>query len=264
MNKLHVTLFIALSLLLFSCFKKTDCGTEYILNAPAVVNEGETLELNVDNYEGASNTYFYWKVPDMTPYTNFVGDRTPDDENFVIENFSIKDVGEYSVEVSINDEGCQTFILDQTIEMTPKTCDCPEPPEVNKIYYDASYESQFTEDALSITYFDSQDNSPSQINFNGVNDFTVYFGKKLPEHSSTFNIIGGHNYFWDSVDDGDLDVHFHLWGHNHGLEYFDIEENKSMYLTRQGNQLTMQFCDLQVFHLGSPVFKMSAKLVVDL
>lgn len=253
--------------LLFSCTKKeVNCGENYTLNAPGQIVEGETLTLTVAGFNNEINTYFAYDCPDMTPYTSTGPGGVSGGETFTIEDFNVKDVGTYTVTVFPGGDDCESFTLSKTVTMIPKTCPCSDPAQENTLYYSPSYEGQFTEEALTANVYNSSSSETSTIIFNGQNTFTVFFGRMLPETSSTFTVIGGHNTFWDENDDDYLDVHFHINGNNHGFDFFGIEEGKEMYLERNGNQLTMQFCDLKVnqYYTGNYAFTLSGKLVVDL
>jgi hypothetical protein len=251
---------------LFSCVKEDNCGESYTLDSPAQIDEGETLTLTVAGFNNEINTYFAYDCPDMTPYNSTGPGGVSGGETFTIEDFNIQDEGTYTVTVFPGGDACESFTLSKTVTMIPKTCPCSVPAQDNTLYYSPSYEGQFTEDVLTPFVYNSNSFETSTITFNGQNTFKVFFGRMLPESSSTFTIIGGHNTFWDDFDDDYLDVHFHINGSNHGFDFFRIEENKEMYLTRTANQLIMQFCDLEVsqYYTGIYSFTLSGKFVVDL
>ena len=261
MPKLTFALFPLCSLILMAC-QKDKCGENYTFDVPSEVVEGETLVLAVGGYDNEINTYFTYECPDMTPYNV----APPGGESFAIQDFSIKDEGTYSVMVSPGGDGCQAFTMEKTVTMIPKTCPCAEPANINTLYYSPSYEGQFTEDPLTYSLFNSNSSGTSIITFNGQNTFKVFFGRELPEFSSTYTIVGGQNTYWDSSDDDYLDVHFHLNGYNHGFDFFRIADDDFMYATATPGQLTLEFCDIEVgqYYTGLDTFALSGKLVVDL
>ena len=260
---LKYLLFTALSLFLLSCSKKKNtCGEDYTLSAPLTVKEGESLTLKVDGYNGTSNTTFLWECPDMTPYNMLSEGRVEDDDNFVIQDFNIQDVGTYNVKIYPGGDDCEPIYLEKAVEMTPKTCTCSDPPATNTLYYDATYEGLFAEESMTANVFNSGNETSSEITFSGNNTFKIFFGRMLPEFSSTYNLIGGINTFWDTFDDSYLDIHFHLNGYNHGFDYWYIEDDDLVYVKRNGDQLSIQFCDVKVYHLGVYYFTISGKFIV--
>ena len=249
-------------LLIISCAKKKDnCGENYTLEAPAQVTEGETLTLTIAGFNNEINTYFAYDCPDMTPYTSTGPGGVEGSETFTIQNFGIQDEGTYTVTVFPGGDGCQSFTLSKTVTMIPKTCPCASPAATNTLYYSPSYESLFTEDAMTASVFNSGDETSSVITFSGQNTFKIFFGRMLPDFSSTYNLVGGINTFWDTFDDSYHDIHFHLDGYNHGFDWWYIEDGDSVYVERNGNLLSIQFCDVDVYHLGVYAFTINGKFV---
>lgn len=246
--------------------EEVSCGESLVINNISTVNEGEDLVFTVEGLQNTGIDYFLWECPDMKPYTMLTEGRVyENDPQFIIEDFNIQDVGEYSVKMYPSGENCAAVILEKPVSMNPKSCPCADPVLDNTLYYSSSYEGQFSEETMTVSIYNSNTEDPSTITFSGTNTFTMYFGRKLPEHSSTFNIAGGTYIYWDDNYDPYLDVHFHLDGWNHGIEYFGIDDmTDGFYLERDGNILTMQFCDLQVHNYITQQFTLSGKFVIIL
>lgn len=261
-----IALLILGSVSLISCEKSADCGENLVINGYAMVPEGDDLVLTVDGLEKTGIDGFLWECPDMKPYNFLTEGRVHEnDAEFVIQDFNIQDVGTYSVKMYPKDDGCEPVILQKTVNMNPKPCDCPYPMNDNTLYYNSSYESQFTEDLMTATVDNSNGEASSSITFSGTNTFTLYFGRKIPEFSSTFRIAGETYIFWDDSFDPYLDVHIHLDGWNHGIEYFYIEHlTEELFVERNGNELVIQFCDLDVHNYVTHQFKLSGRFVVNL
>lgn len=260
--------FIVLSLSAFiSCNKDEKCGKYVELYAPDIVNEGEDLTLKAIKLDKTEIKDFLWAFPDMTDYTflteGMVANYAPE---FKITNFHFRDIGTYYLKMYPKKEGCSPIIRTKTIAMKPKTCDCPEPAQENVLYYSPNYEGQFSEHPVTFSVSNSNsNNSPSSITFFGTNKLTIFFGRKIPEVSSTYNIAGGSYLYWDDNSNQYLDAHIHLYAYNHSLQYFNVEDmTEQLYVEHTGSQLIIRFCDLEIDDFSTPQFKISGKFRIDL
>lgn len=251
-----------------SCNKDEKCGEYVELYAPDLVNEGEDLILKAIKLDNTEIEDFLWAFPDMTDYNFLTEGMVSSDDNpqFKITNFNFRDIGAYYLKMYPKKEGCSPIIQTKTIAMKPKTCDCPEPAQENVLYYSPSYEGQFSEDPVTIIVNNSNsNNSQSTITLQGTNTFTIFFGRQLPDVSCTYTIAGGSYLYWDDNLNKYSDTHVHLYGHNHALQYFNVEDmSEQMYFERTDNQLIIRFCDLELDNFSTPQFKLSGRFVINL
>ena len=266
MKNYNYLVFILL-LLITGCQKGPNyCGHKITLSSPTTINEGETLTLNLENIEGAKNSTYLWKTPDMTKYTEFEAGRIAGHESFEITNFSIKDQGEYSVKLFPDVDHCEPILLKTFVTMIPKKCDCETPELENTLYYSPFYEGLFTEDASDIRV-DSYIDDNIGIIVSGFNNLYISFGDDIfPENSSTYRIFGGQSFDY-TLFEPHLGLHFWMNGSNHGWDYFIVNSDENnLFYSREGNRVTMQFCNVKVVRKHSRIesFKLSGKFTFDI
>jgi len=258
-----ITIYALIPFVIFSCTKdEVSCGADITISNYYVVNEGEDLIFTVEGLDNTGIDYFLWECADMKPYNSLNEGRVYEgDPEFIIQDFNVQDIGKYSVKMYPKGESCAPVILEKTVTMNPKNCPCATPALENTLYYSNGYSNE----TMTATIYNSNTEESSEITFNGTNTFTIFFGRKLPEVSSTFNLVDGNNTFWDENDDAFLDVHFHFDAWNHGFDYFGLDGmTDGFYLDRDQNILTMQFCDVQLHNYITQQFTISGKFVVVL
>lgn len=256
------TYFYVLILLLSifnSCSKKNEmCNQNLSIQGSTSVVEGEDVTLTPVGYSEYQevNTYFYWEYPDMSGYNNTVSgmEEVYDTDPITIEDFDIRDEGDYFFRIASGNEDCDMAESKHTIDFIPKTSPCFEQLSTQYIVIEESFSPNTIYQTYSPSIPDSWDTTKFQVDFS-MPLFSYYlkieFDIPIPDYSSTYKLRNSLDLTSD--DDPIINAHIEFCPDNEPADTYRTDDlQHDLYLKREGNMMYLSFCNVVFTHQSIP------------
>lgn len=236
------------------------------LVCPPSVYERSTLHLKVLNvHDLGVNASYGWLFPDMTPYSQTGGyglDVSIHDADWEVQNITVQDEGNYTF--SAADYGCGAFSATQYVKVLPLPIPCADNSIPNTIHIRDS----LTDIGNTVPCIVQVHESDGELYLTfksdpvGLYNLVVDFDY-LPQRNSTFYL---RNFYANSSES---EMPFDKFTQASIVfippdatynKYKLIPLTQDIYVTREGNQITLTLCDV-LFKSTHDVKYVSAKLV---